>query len=78
VPKDLKKSIIYIVKNNNNDKSKVKFVIDAVKDYGGIEYAEAKMKEYRDNALNILHSFPDSPAREALEELVRYTTDRAY
>ena len=54
------------------------FVIDAVKDYGGIEYAEAKMIEYRDNALNILHSFPDSPAREALEELVRYTTDRAY
>lgn len=78
VNKDLKKSIIYIVKNNNNDKAKVKFVIDAVKDYGGIEYAEAKMKEYRDNALNILHSFPDSPAREALEELVRYTTDRAY
>ena len=78
VPKDLKKSIIYIVKNNNNDKAKVKFVIDAVKDYGGIEYAEAKMIEYRDNALNILHSFPDSPAREALEELVRYTTDRAY
>ena len=56
----------------------MKFVIDAVKDYGGIEYAEAKMKEYRDNAMNILHSFPDSPAREALEELVRYTTDRAY
>lgn len=78
VPKDLKKAIIYIVKNNNNDKAKVKFVIDAVKDYGGIAYAEAKMIEFRDNALTILHSFPDSPAREALEELVRYTTDRPY
>lgn len=78
VPKHLKREIIYIVKNNNNDKEKVKFVIDHVKSYGGIEYAEAKMIEYRDNALAILNSFPTSPAREALEELVRYTTDRAY
>ena len=78
VPKHLKREIIYIVKNNNNDKEKVKFVIDHVKSYGGIEYAEAKMIKYRDNALAILNSFPASPAREALEELVRYTTDRAY
>ena len=78
VPSSLKKQIIYIVKNNNNDKEKVKFVIDNVKAYGGIEYANQKMMEYRDNALLILNSFPPSPAREALEELVRYTTDRKF
>jgi octaprenyl-diphosphate synthase len=78
VPASLKKEIIYIVKNNNNDKKKVKFVIDNVVAYGGINYATQKMFEYRDNALTILHSFPLSPAREALEELVRYTTDRKY
>lgn len=74
----LKKEIIYIVKNNNNDKSKVKFVIDNVVSYGGIDYAEQKMNEYRDKALLILNAFPTSPAREALEELVRYTTDRKF
>jgi octaprenyl-diphosphate synthase len=74
----LKKEIIYIVKNNNNDKAKVKFVIDHVVAYGGIDYATEKMFEYRDKALLILHTFPQSPAREALEELVRYTTDRKY
>lgn len=74
----LKKEIIYIVKNNNNDKQKVKFVIDNVKAYGGIEYASAKMNLYRDQALEILYSFPKTPSRDALEELVRYTTDRAY
>ena len=78
VPGSLKRQIIYIVKNNNNDKEKVKFVIDNVKAYGGIEYANQKMIEYRDNALLILNSFPPSPAREALEELVRYTTDRQF
>jgi octaprenyl-diphosphate synthase len=74
----LKKEIIYIVKNNNNDKEKVKFVIDHVISYGGIEYATHKMNEYRDKALLILNSFPTSPTREALEELVRYTTDRKF
>ena len=78
VPASLKKEIVYIVKNNNNDKKKVKFVIDNVVAYGGIDYATQKMFEYRDKALTILHSFPPSPAREALEELVRYTTDRKY
>ena len=74
----LKKELIYIVKNNNNDKRKVKFVIDHVKALGGIEYAHAKMIEYRDKALVVLNSFPPSMTRDALEELVRYTTDRKY
>jgi len=74
----LKKEIIHIVKNNNNDKTKVKFVIDHVVEYGGIEYATQKMIEYRDQALQILYSFPVSPTRDALEELVRYTTDRKF
>ena len=74
----LKKEIINIVKNNNNEKKKVKFVIDNVVANGGIEYATQKMIEYRDKAITILYSFPESPSRAALEELVRYTTDRAY
>jgi octaprenyl-diphosphate synthase len=74
----LKKKIIFIVKNNNNDKAQVKFVIDNVVTNGGIEYATEKMIEYRDKALTILHSFPTSSCRDALEELVRYTTDRKF
>ena len=74
----LKKKIIFIVKNNNNDKAQVKFVIDNVVSNGGIEYATEKMIEYRDKALTILHSFPKSSCRDALEELVRYTTDRKF
>ena len=73
-----RKKIIYIVKNNNNDKQKVKFVIDAVVATGGIEYANKKMMEYRDEALTILNEFENSEVRSALEQLVRYTTDRKY
>jgi octaprenyl-diphosphate synthase len=75
---DLKKQLIYIIKNQNTQKDKVKFVIDAVVTAGGIKYAEQKMETYRDEALAILHEFPESQVRNALEELVRYTTDRKY
>jgi octaprenyl-diphosphate synthase len=75
---DLKKQLIYIIKNQNTQKDKVKFVIDAVVLAGGIRYAEQKMETYRDEALTILHEFPKSQVRDAMEELVRYTTDRKY
>ena len=74
----LRKKIIYIIKNQNTQKDKVDFVLHAVENFGGIAYATNKMFAFRDEALEILHSFPASEVREALEELVRYTTDRKY
>ncbi len=76
--KATKKKIIYIIKNQNTMPEKVAYVIDAVNQCGGIDYATKKMFAFRDEALAILHSFEDSEARQALEELVRYTTDRQY
>ena len=73
-----KRKLIYIIKNENKDRLKVNFVIDTVVETGGIKYASEKMNTYRDDALDILYSFPESPARKALEDLVRYTTDRKY
>ena len=75
---DVRRKIIYIIKNENTQKDKVKFVIDSVIATGGIAYAKQKMFAFRDEALEILHKFPVSPFRDALEELVRYTTDRNY
>ncbi len=74
----LRKKIIYIVKNENRDPEKVRFVIDAVKDSGGIDYATIKMIAFRDEALKLLYEFQASETRDALEYLVRYTTDREY
>ncbi|MEO8770987.1 MAG: polyprenyl synthetase family protein [Ferruginibacter sp.] len=78
VDKNTRRRIIYIVKNENKNPVSIKFVLKAVDDAGGILYAAKKMNEYRDEALAILHEFPESPVRNALEELVRYTTDRKY
>jgi octaprenyl-diphosphate synthase len=73
-----RRELIYIIKNENKNPQKVRQVIDTVVDSGGIEYAAEKMTNYRDEALAILHEFEDNEVRKALEELVRYTTDRKY
>lgn len=73
-----RRKIIYIVKNQNTQKDKVEEVIGLVKQHGGIEYAKTKMEAYQKEALDILHSFPPSEARDAMEDLVAYVTSRKY
>ncbi|PZX63647.1 polyprenyl synthetase family protein [Hydrotalea sandarakina] len=73
-----KREIIYILKNENKNKTKVQQVINWVNDSGGIEYTVSVMNQFRDEALAILFGFPQSETRDALEEMVRYTTDRKY
>jgi octaprenyl-diphosphate synthase len=73
-----KRKIIYIVKNQNTDKQKVAEVIDIVKQSGGIEYASQKMQQYKQEAIDMLNKYPDSPARSAMIDLVHYAIDRKY
>ncbi len=73
-----RRKIIYIIKNQNRDSEKIKYVLQKVMENKGIQYATQKMLEYRDAALDILNQFPESEERKGLESLVRYTTDREY
>ncbi len=73
-----RKKIIYIVKNENKSKDKIKYVLQKVVECGGIKYANEKMLQYREEALSILNEFNESPVRKGLEELVLFTTDRRY
>lgn len=78
VDSSIKRRIIYIVKNNSTDRSKVNEVIGYVQQSGGIEYTEQKMNQYKQEALDILATFPDTPARHAMEELVNYAIARKH
>lgn len=78
VDKRTKRDIIYIIKNQNNHKNKVNEVIEVVSKSGGIEYTINKMNQYKEEALNILHSFPPSDIRNGFEDLVNFVTDRKY
>ena len=54
----------------------IKTLIDFAKTKGGIEYAEEKMKMYRDKALELLRTFPESEARNSLALLADYIIER--
>lgn len=74
----IKRHLIYIVKNQGTDKQKVNEVIEEVIKHGGIQYAEQKMMDYQQQAFEILHTFPGGDIRDGLERLVQYTTERKY
>ena len=71
-----RKRIINLVRNHNEDPARVNEVINFVLESNGIPYAQAKMMEYRDQAIEVLRQFPEGPSRDSLELLVNYTVDR--
>ena len=71
-----RRRIIYNVKNNDGRKDRVQAVIEFVKKTGGLDYAIGVMERYRDEALAILRTFPASPSRSSLEQLINYTIER--
>lgn len=71
-----KRKILRIIKKDNDKKDKVQEVISFVNQSGGIEYAHKAMIKYREEAFQILLSFPESPARNALQQLVTFVTER--
>lgn len=71
-----RKRMISLVKNHNDDPKKIAEIIRFVNETGGLQYAETQMKKYQDEAFQILNTFPDSESRRALEQLVRFTTER--
>lgn len=74
--KQEKSWLINSVKNHNKDKKRVKEVIAFVKNKGGLTYAEQKMGEYREEALQILSTYPASEYKEALSLMVNYVIER--
>lgn len=71
-----RKAIIRKIKNSNRSQHVVNEVVQFVKDMGGIDFAILKMQEYKSAALDILNTFPESPSRNSLRDLVEYTVSR--
>ena len=65
-----------IIKNRNFSPENVASLINLAKQYGGIEYAEKKIFDYKQKAVEIINSFPESEARNSLLFLADYFTER--
>ncbi len=74
--KEDRRWLIKTVKHHHNKPQKVKQVVDFVLKTDGIQKAVDAMNEHKEKALQILNNFASSPARTALEELVKFSTER--
>ncbi|MBU2018597.1 MAG: polyprenyl synthetase family protein [Bacteroidetes bacterium] len=74
--KKVKKELMNIVKNKNENTKEVKRAVEIVVEHGGIAYASEKMIEYKELALAMLKDFPDNEAKKSLIGLVEYTVLR--
>lgn len=75
---ELRRKMIYSIKNENRNPKKVQWLIEQVVASGGIEYASAKMEEYSNQAATILNGFGESAVKDALLQLVAFTTNRKF
>jgi len=71
-----RKAMIRKIKNGSRNQRVVDEVVQFVQEMGGIEFARSKMIEYKSKAMEILHTFPESPSRDSLRDLVEYTVSR--
>ena len=71
-----KRWIVNAVKNHNTDPKRIKQLIEKVDKSGGIAYSRDRMMDYRQKAIDLLKTFPESIYRNSLEQLVIFTTER--
>lgn len=64
------------IRMHHQKPDKVREVIDFVQQSGGLQYAEEAMLRFRQEAFDLLHTFPLTEVRQALEDLVIFVTDR--
>jgi len=71
-----KRHILRTISKHNKNSEKIKTVIDFVISKGGLEFATNMMYDYRNKAIELLASYPDSETKTSLIEFVNYTIER--
>ncbi|HNG88623.1 MAG TPA: polyprenyl synthetase family protein [Saprospiraceae bacterium] len=71
-----RRRILNIIRNESDRPERVAEVIRFVRESGGIQYAQQAMYTYRQEAFDLLMQAPESPARQALHDLLIFVTER--
>lgn len=75
-PERLRIASCETLRNRDFTEANIDALIRLAKEHKGIEYAEDKMRAYRDKAVAVLGDFPDSAAKAGLLELADYIIER--
>ncbi len=71
-----RRHIINLIKNKSGKRKAVTEVVTFVLQKGGFDYAQAKMKEYKAKAIEILREMPDNAARTSLFSMLDFVIER--
>ena len=71
-----RKRIMKVVRKKKKSRSDIKEVNEFVSNLGGIAYTRKRMHDYAEEARTIMLTFPESPARTAMLNLVQFTIQR--
>lgn len=72
----MRNRMIRTIRHHSDNRKKVDEVVSFVRESGGIRHATEVMHGLRDEAIAMLHALPESPARTAMLELIRFVTSR--
>ena len=73
---EIRKELINIVKNHNENPKKVRRAVELVIEYGGIDYTHKKMLDFKELAVDLIENLPNSDAKKSILGLIEYTTKR--
>lgn len=73
-----RKGVIRLIRRYSDNRRKTRDLVRNVRESEGIPYARQKMIAYREEAMEILDSFPACPEREGLRQLLVFTTERKH
>ena len=76
VEKKEKDFIINTIKNDSKNSKKVQQIINLVKENKGLEFAENKMIDLYNEAIELLSDFEENDAKQSLIQLVNYVINR--
>ncbi len=73
-----RRKVISLVKNHKGNKKELQWIKDFIIQNQGISYSQKVMLEYKDEAMELIKPFPESPSKQSLIDLVNYTIERNY
>ena len=75
-PKSDSDRIFALIQNRDFSPETIRQLTDFAKENKGIEYAQSKMQEIKENTIALLNDFPDSEAKTSLIQLSNYIIER--
>jgi len=73
-----KKPFLNIIRNRDFSHTNIQSINQFVFDMGGVQYAEKRMRDFKDMAIHSLEMFPDNAYKQALMVCVDYFIQRTY